>query len=235
MSPGTQGAAEESVSVEETERNDAIEILYVEDDPGFADLGVTCLEDTDVHLDITTAPDAARGLELLSDDIDCIVSDYNMPGMNGIEFLDTVRETYPDLPFILFTAKGPETFAGDTFATDVTEYLQKGGGVDQFTTLATRIKHAVENRHAGQSLAGKIERLDTLSDCASPTLFATAAGPMAAHGGRPNWPSIEIVPDATPGDSVLPASTIETLSSTGASAGSTHSMDTELTEPCREK
>jgi len=37
--------------------------------------------------------------------ITCIVSDYEMPDQNGLEFLRTVRETHPELPFILFTGK----------------------------------------------------------------------------------------------------------------------------------
>ncbi|WP_340102307.1 response regulator [Salinibaculum salinum] len=59
-------------------------------------------------------------------DIDCIVSDYDMPGMNGIEFLEAVREECPDLPFILYTGKGSEEITSETISAGVTDYLQKG-------------------------------------------------------------------------------------------------------------
>jgi len=67
------------------EEPEQIRILYVEDDPTFADLGITCLEDENDRFSITTTTDAATGLELLTEDIDCIISDY----------LDTARESRP--------------------------------------------------------------------------------------------------------------------------------------------
>jgi PAS domain S-box-containing protein len=67
-----------------------------------------------------------------------------MPGENGIEFLEAVREEYPDLPFILYTGKGSEEVASDAISSGVTDYLQKGSGTDQYTVLANRITNAVE-------------------------------------------------------------------------------------------
>lgn len=46
-----------------------------------------------------------------------------MPGQNGIEFLETVCETYPYLPFILYTGKGSEEVASDAITAGVTDYL----------------------------------------------------------------------------------------------------------------
>lgn len=42
---------------------------------------------------------------------DVVVSDYKMPGMNGLEFLEVLRRERYDLPFILFTGKGEEKVA----------------------------------------------------------------------------------------------------------------------------
>jgi PAS domain S-box-containing protein len=71
------------------------------------------------------------------------VSDYEIPGQNGIQFLDTVREDHPELPFILFTGKGSEAVASEAIARGVTDYLQKDSGVEQFELLANRIRNAV--------------------------------------------------------------------------------------------
>lgn len=146
MTKGTQQSADVSVSGDGTERTGVIEILYVEDDPGFADLTVTCLQEEGANFSITTAADAQTGLECLTDDVDCVVSDYNMPGKNGLEFFESIRETYPGLPFILFTARAHETVVSGAQAGSAFDYLQKGGGIDTFSELADRIRDAVETQ-----------------------------------------------------------------------------------------
>ena len=146
MLKGTQRSADASVGDDGTDRTGVIEILYVEDDPGFADLTVTCLQDEGDNFSITTAADAENGLERLSDDVDCVVSDYNMPGKNGLRFLESVRESYPTLPFILFTARAYERVVCDAQAASAFDYLQKGGGIDTFSELADRIRDAVETQ-----------------------------------------------------------------------------------------
>lgn len=78
-------------------------------------------------------------------EFDCVVSAHEMPGRNGIEFLELVREEYPDLPFVLFTGKGSEAVASDAISAGVTDYLQKGSGTEQYELLANRIVNAVDH------------------------------------------------------------------------------------------
>ncbi len=86
-----------------------IRVLHVDDDPDFADLTMAFLERESDSFDIETATSATSGLAVIEGrKPDCVVSDYDMPGTNGLEFLETIRETYTDLPFILFTGKGSE-------------------------------------------------------------------------------------------------------------------------------
>lgn len=119
-----------------------IQVLHVDDDPNLTDLIKTFLERKDDHFIVETATDADEGLKLISNrSPDCIVSDYNMPRMDGIELLQTVRERYPDLPFILFTGRGSETVASEAIAASVTDYLQKESGAEQYELLAHRIQH----------------------------------------------------------------------------------------------
>ena len=101
----------------------SIRILHVDDDPEFADLTATLLEREDDRFAVETATTGDEGLARI-DDVDCVVSDYAMPSANGIEFLETVREDHPDLPFILFTGKGSEEIASDAISAGVTDYLQ---------------------------------------------------------------------------------------------------------------
>jgi len=100
----------------------AIRVLHVDDDPDLTDLTATYLEREDERLVIETATSAEEGSNRLRDDeFDCIISDYNMPGQNGIEFLETVRKDYSDLPFVLYTGKGSEEVASDAISAGVTD------------------------------------------------------------------------------------------------------------------
>ena len=137
----------------------SIHVLHVDDEPDFADMAATFLETEDERFTVETTTSAAEGLERLTSDIDCIVSDYDMPGQNGIAFLKQVREEYPELPFILYTGKGSEEVASDAISAGVTDYLQKESGTDQYTVLANRIANAVEKFRAQEALEASQKRL----------------------------------------------------------------------------
>ncbi|MFB6157186.1 MAG: PAS domain S-box protein [Haloferacaceae archaeon] len=136
-------------------RSDRIRVLHVDDEPDFADVAATFLEREDDRLVVDTATSAAEGLDALDDGVDCVVSDYDMPGRNGIEFLEAVREDAPDLPFVLYTGKGSEEIASEAISAGVTDYLQKGSGTDQYAVLANRITNAVESYRSRRALADR--------------------------------------------------------------------------------
>jgi len=124
-------------------------ILHVDDEPEFGDLTATFLERENDRFTVETATSAADGLESIRDSPpDCIVSDYDMPGQDGIEFLQSVREEFPNLPFILFTGKGGEEVASEAISAGVTDYLQKGSGTEKYELLANRVENVVEKHVA---------------------------------------------------------------------------------------
>ncbi len=80
-------------------------ILIVDDEPDILD----SLSDVfNLHLPgvrIVTAPNGAKGLQILEKEpVDLIVSDYKMPGMDGLEFLTKARLVAPKASRILITA-----------------------------------------------------------------------------------------------------------------------------------
>jgi PAS domain S-box-containing protein len=138
---------------------DTVRVLHVDDDRAFAETTAAFLEETDDRFEVETATSADEGLERLEDDVDCVVSDYDMPGRNGIEFLETVRADRPALPFILFTGKGSEEVASDAISAGVTDYLHKKGGTSQYALLANRIANAVEQYRSRVALEESQKRL----------------------------------------------------------------------------
>jgi PAS domain S-box-containing protein len=176
--------------------SESLRVLHIEDDEPFAELATDMLERTEPDLAVRTAPDAETGLDRLSaEEVDCVVSDFDMPGMNGIEFLRAVRERYPDLPFVLFTGKGSEEVASEAITAGVTDYIRKSGDPDRFELLAKRVSDAVERYRSEEryhnlidtapvpiALFGSDQRLVYANDAAVEFLEADAA---AAVIGEP--------------------------------------------------
>ncbi|MFC7195068.1 response regulator [Halosimplex aquaticum] len=140
----------------------SIRVLHVDDEPDLADLVATYLERKDERLTVETASTVADALARLDEmDIDCVISDYEMPGQNGLEFLEAVRTDRPDFPFILFTGKGSEEIASDAISAGVTDYLQKERGIEQYTILANRVINAVERARAEQAEQRQLRAIET--------------------------------------------------------------------------
>ncbi|WP_199243361.1 response regulator [Halopenitus persicus] len=159
----------------------SIRVLHVDDDPAFLELAATFLERAGDGFEVVTASSAVEGYDVLErEPIDCLVSDHDMPDWNGIEFLQTVREEHPDLPFILFTGKGSEEVASRAVSAGVTDYLQKETGTDQYTILANRIENAVERDRSQRAVTAQKRRLETLVD--------NVPGVVYRCRNEPGWP-----------------------------------------------
>jgi PAS domain S-box-containing protein len=142
-----------------TDRADLpVRVLHVDDERTIAETTASFLETEIENASVAVETDPATALERLDDEpFDCIVSDYQMPEMDGVELLEAVRETHPDLPFILFTGKGSEEVASEAISAGVTDYLRKEGGHDEYAVLARQIKSAVEHRRAVERFEGFLE------------------------------------------------------------------------------
>jgi DNA-binding response OmpR family regulator len=134
-----------------------IRVLYVDDETGLLELGKLFLEQNSTFR-VTTAESGESALTLLRDIVfDAIVSDFQMPVMNGIALLRTIRST-SDIPFILFTGKGREEVVIDAINNGADFYLQKGGDpAAQFAELGHKITQAVSRRKAEHALHKRLD------------------------------------------------------------------------------
>jgi DNA-binding NtrC family response regulator len=130
-----------------------IRVLVVDDNPNGLALTRTYLDRVHADLTVETAVGGAEALDALEDPggrVDCVVSDYDMPGLDGLDLLQAVRARTADLPFILFTGKTREEIASEATAAGLTDYLQKESGQARYEMLAARVETAVERRRTDQ-------------------------------------------------------------------------------------
>lgn len=130
-----------------------ISVLYVDDEPGLVALLRHYLQETG-EFEVVTAGSGTEALALLERfRVDVVVSDYQMPGMNGIDLLRECRRRFGDLPFILFTGRGREEIVIEAIEHGVDFYLQKGGdAAAQFAELAHKCRQVVRRRDAEEEL-----------------------------------------------------------------------------------
>jgi len=150
-----------------TPPKEKIRVLHVDDEPSFTDLTAEFLERSDDQFTVETATSAEEAAKKINDrPPDCVVSDYNMPDIDGISFLQTLQKEHSNIPFILFTARGSETVASEAISVGVTDYLQKKRGTEQYELLGNRIKNAVYAQRETQR-ANWQEKLMRLTELAS--------------------------------------------------------------------
>jgi two-component system response regulator AtoC len=73
-----------------------------------------------------TAADAETGLKLINkESFDLVVTDFRLPGMSGLEFLQAVKRTNANLPIIIMTAHGTVESAVEAMKVGASDYVLK--------------------------------------------------------------------------------------------------------------
>ena len=102
-------------------------VLVVEDNDHARKLLRMILKDMGIT-QIFTAADGHAALRFLAETeamVSCIVSDWNMPHMTGIQLLRQVRSAQPDTPFLMLTARNTKEAVQEARDAKVTAYLAK--------------------------------------------------------------------------------------------------------------
>ncbi|MFY4811801.1 PAS domain S-box protein [Haloarcula sp. AONF1] len=139
-----------------------VKVLYVGTDSDDTETLSTALERECDSLTVETVCTATEAVARLADDtVDCLVSDYDLPERNGIELLETVRDEYAALPFIIHTAQGSEAVASEAISAGVTDYLRKEPGAEQYAGLVNRIRDAVDHSRSQQAVSERNRALQS--------------------------------------------------------------------------
>ncbi|MBF0273981.1 MAG: response regulator [Nitrospinae bacterium] len=116
-------------------------ILLVEDDEKIRELLAQYLINVG-KLNVFTARNGLEGLEVVKKEkIDIVITDMNMPEMNGIEFIKEAHAIHPEQPFIILTGFGDESVVVDALRLQVRDYFKKPVSMDE---LLKSINHLYE-------------------------------------------------------------------------------------------
>jgi len=126
--------------------SDEIRILHVDDDVNQSEFLQYFLPEMDEAFRIDFVCDPCQVMEKMkSERYDCVVTDYQMPKINGIELAEKIRELF-DLPIIIYTGQGSEEIAEAAFSAGIDDYLRKEMDPSHYQVLSKRIRNVVDKK-----------------------------------------------------------------------------------------
>ena len=151
-------------------------ILVVDDEKNYLTILSAILEDE--GFEVLTAPGGFEALEVhKSSDLDLILTDMKMPKMDGIELLENIKESDPDLPVIMMTAhgtvdkaveamqKGAYTYILKPFDNErLIIYVKKATSMYQVVKENRRLRDAVESQYRFGNIIGKSKKMRDIFD-----------------------------------------------------------------------
>ena len=100
-----------------------------------------------------TAPDAEAGLELLNKEtFDLIVTDFKLPGMNGLEFLQAVKRMNANMPVVVMTAYGSVESAVEAMKFGASDYVLKPFSLAELVLVIRKELASLELREENRAL-----------------------------------------------------------------------------------
>ncbi|PSQ44640.1 diguanylate cyclase [Halobacteriales archaeon SW_7_68_16] len=181
--------------------DDAVRVLCVDDGPGVAGLVAARLSRADPEMETEAVTSASEGIaRVAAGGIDSVVSGYDMPAIDGIAFLELLRATDPDLPFVLFSGRAEEGPVSDALSAGATDYLPRQSDPGQYDVLARRVRSAVERLRSSArpgSTGVSAAVLETAPDAVvvydEETVYANRAAVtlFGGEGAEPDSPAVD--------------------------------------------
>ncbi len=131
-------------------------ILLVDDDSEYRDELKDCLYDYAV----TEAPAGKHALGIFEkpNDVDLVVLDVMMPGMDGIEVLKKIKKMAPDIPVVMLTGHSSEDIAISALKAHADDYLEKPVDLNKFLNV---IEELLESKTYGDDIGSWDNRAKT--------------------------------------------------------------------------
>ena len=155
-------------------KKSVIRVLHVDDDPCILEVTKSILElEGNFEVDnVLSVDEAFKKMEEQS--YDAVVSDYEMPTENGLQFLKELREKHNKIPFVIFTGRGREEVAIEALNLGADRYLNKTGDPETvYCELAHAIHQAVDRRSAQTESLKREAKLNAILESSPEAITVT--------------------------------------------------------------
>lgn len=159
MNVQTSGGIQESSSIV------PIRLLHVDDDPLVLSTSKMMLE-SDCKFQVEVASNVDEALKkLICQPFDAVISDYDMPKKNGLQFLEELRAQKNEIAFVMFTGKGREEVAVKALNLGADRYINKNGDTEAvYCELGYALSKIVERKRARRMLLEDSKKINTLNE-----------------------------------------------------------------------
>lgn len=159
-------------------------VLHVYSDAAAGDVFGREIEDL-TDFSVVSVNGVTEGIEVLDrrEDVACVVSDYDVPDIDGLTFLHSVRAEYPEMPFILFTSEGSERVASKAVSARVTEYIIEEHFEEQWAELATLIEESISYHRSHEPFTDTESRAKVILDALVEPVLIVQDGAICYSNG----------------------------------------------------
>ena len=157
-----------------------VNILIVDDDIKIADLlKIHLLSMGDVYC--RTVDSAKKGLEFLEkDEFHVVVTDYRMPGVDGLEFLKIVKQKYPNMIKVLFTGFGDlNSIQEELREGEISYFVSKPWQQAQLRILMDAVRRDLEIKGQLQDLENELKLVRSEADILRERMVKNTRGSIA--------------------------------------------------------
>ncbi len=166
------------------ESQELIRVLYVDDEPDHQKLLKLFLEEVEPSIRVESASTPTEVLQMMRlHHYDCVVSDYFMPEMDGIELVKKIKKT-SNIPFIIYTGRGSEEIAETAIGFGIDDYVRKELDYNHYQVLARRIVNVVNKYKTEERLKESEERLRLLIEYAPDAIYISDLNGIFLDGNR---------------------------------------------------
>jgi DNA-binding NtrC family response regulator len=194
-------------------------VLVVDDEPKLCDLLASALSQNGIQ--VFTAGNGLHALTVLErEEIDLVISDWRMPGMDGPQLLAEIKQRFPQLPVIVMTAYSTVKNAVQSMRNGAYDYISKPFDIDelditvqkalQFRDILRdnqRLRDELSEHQQIDSLVGEsptfrkvLQAVDSVRESSATILLTGESGTgkemvaraIHAHGNRANKPFVAV-------------------------------------------
>lgn len=135
-----------------------LSVLYVEDDKILREMVVSYLRK--LFKEVVTAEDGQQGLDMFQKEaFDLVMTDIQMPNMNGIQMIEAIKSEHPEQEVIILTAFSEASYFMDAIRLDVSGYLIKPVDFENLNTTLHRIVDKIVAMRENKLYKQKLEEL----------------------------------------------------------------------------